>query len=88
MTQHLEDFLDLSTGELRFYLQQRVLTCQGYHADLAAHALVAFEQNLLIKETAEILLFTLQREHSNILKSCGVTEDPLEMEGWEDNMFK
>ena len=81
MAQHLEDFLGLSTGELWFYLKQRALTCQGNHVDLAARVLVAFEQNLPRKETAEILLFTLQREHSNILKSCGVTEDPLEMEG-------
>ena len=35
MAKHLEDFLDLSTGELRFYLQQRALTCHGNHADLA-----------------------------------------------------
>ena len=88
MAKHLEDFLDLSTGELRFYLQQRALTCQGNHADLAARALVAFEQNLPIKETAETLVFTLQREYSDILKCSGVTEDPLEMEGWEDNVFK
>ena len=87
MAKPLEDFLDLSTGELRFYLQQRALTCHGNHADLAARALVAFEQNLPIKETAETL-FTLQREYSDILKCCGVTEDPLEMEGWEDNVFK
>ena len=88
MGKHLEDFLDLSTGELRFYLQQRALTCHGNHADLAARALVAFEQNLPIKETAETLLCTLQRVYSDILKYCGVTEDPLEMEGWEDNVFK
>ena len=58
MAKHLEDFLDLTTGELRFYLQQRALTCHGNHADLAARVLVAFEQNLPIKETAETLLFT------------------------------
>jgi len=23
-----------------------------------------------------------------IIKCCGVIEDPLEMEGWEDNLFK
>jgi len=87
MSKHLEDFLDLSTGE-KFYLQQRALMCHGNHADLAARALVAFEQNLPIKETAETLLVTLQREYGDILKCCGVTEDPLEMEGWEENVFK
>ena len=49
MAKHFEDFLDLSTGALRFYLQQRALKCHGNHADLAARALVAFEQNLPIK---------------------------------------
>ena len=87
MAKHLKDFLDLSIRELRVYLQKRALTCHGNHADLAAHAFVAFKQNLPIKETAETLLFTLQREYSDILKCFGVTEDPLEMKGWEDNMF-
>ena len=66
MSKHLEDFLDLSTGEPKFYLQQRALTCHGNHADLAARALVAFEQNLPIKETAETLLVTLQREYQMV----------------------
>jgi len=56
MSKQLEDFRDLSTGELKFYLQQRALTCHGNHADFAACALVAFEQNLPIKETAETCL--------------------------------
>ena len=43
---HLEDFLDLTTGELKFYLQQRALITSGNHADLAARALVAFEQRV------------------------------------------
>jgi len=60
MAKHWEDFLDLSTGELRFYLQQRALTCHGNHADLAARALVAFEQNPPIRETAETVLCVLQ----------------------------
>ena len=47
MAKHSEDYLDLSSGEPRFYLKQR------NHADLAARALVAFEQNLPIKKTAE-----------------------------------
>jgi len=88
MAKHWEDFLDLSTGELRFYLQQRALTCHGNHVDLVARALVAFEQNPPIRETAETVLYVLQREYRDILKCCGVIEDPLEMEGWEDNLFK
>jgi len=88
MAKHWEDFLHLSTGELRFYLQQRALKCHGNNADLAARALVVFEQNPPIRETAETVLCVLQREYSDMLKCCGVIEDPLEMEGWEDNLFK
>ena len=69
MAKHSEDFRDLFTGELRFYFKQR------NRADLAARALVTFEQNLPIKKTAETLC-------------CGVIEDPLELEGWEGNLFK
>ena len=41
IAKHLEDFLDLSSEELKFYLQQRALTVSGTHSDLAARALVA-----------------------------------------------
>ena len=88
VAKHWEDFLDLSTGELRFYLQQRALKCHGNHADLAARALVASEQNPPIRETAETVLCVLQKEYSDLLKCFGVKEDPLEMEGWENNFFK
>jgi len=88
VAKHWEDFLDLSSRELMFYLQQRALTCHGNHADLGARALVAFEQNPPIRETAETVLCVLQKEHSDILKCCGVIEDPLEMEGWENNLSK
>ena len=85
---HLENFLDLSTRELMFYMQQRALTCHGNHADLAVRVLVSIEQNLLLQETAETLLFTLQREYSDIFKCCSLTEDPLEMEDWNDKVLK
>ena len=62
-----------------FYMQQRALTCHGNHADLAVRVLVSIEQNLLLQETAETFLFTLQREYSDIFMCCSLTEDPLEM---------
>ena len=88
VAKHFEDFLDLSTGELRFYLRQRTLTCHGNHADLAACALVAFEQNLPIKETAETLLFTLQREYSDIFLVLWYDRKSLGDGSWQENVFK
>ena len=55
MAKHLEDFLELSHGELKFYLQQRALASTGTHSDLGARALVAFEQQLTVKQSAEDL---------------------------------
>eukprot|EP00794_Sanderia_malayensis_P016402 gene16402-18039_t len=51
MAKHLEDFLDLSCDELKFYLRQRAIPVGGKHSDLAARALVAFEQNTPVKES-------------------------------------
>ena len=42
-TKHLEDFLELSCGELKFYLQQRAISIGGTHSDLAARALVVLK---------------------------------------------
>ena len=55
MAKHLEDFLELSSGELKFYLQQRALASSGTHSDMAARAFVAFEQQVSVKESAEDL---------------------------------
>eukprot|EP00794_Sanderia_malayensis_P001117 gene1117-468_t len=63
MAKHLEDFLDLSCDELKFYLRQRAIPVGGKHSDLAAQALVAFEQNTPVKESAEDLAKTLCHEH-------------------------
>ena len=42
----LEDFLDLSNGELQYYLQQLSLPTSGNHGTLAARALFAHEQSI------------------------------------------
>ena len=76
-----------NTGRRTNVLSATEPTCHGNHADLAACALEALEQNPPIRGTAETVLCVLQREYRDILKCCGVIEDPLEMEGWED-LFK
>ena len=42
----LEDFLELSNVELKYYLQQRGLSTSGPHSTLAARALIAYEQKV------------------------------------------
>jgi len=76
-----------NTGRRTNVLSATEPTCHGNHADLAACALEALEQNPPIRGTAETVLCVLQREYRDILKCCGVIEDPLELEGWEDNLF-
>ena len=65
---HLQDFLELSCGELKFYLQQRAIPVGRRYSDLAARALVAFEKNIPIKESAEDLAKASRNEHTNLLK--------------------
>ena len=87
-TKHLEDFLDLSYGELKFYLQQRAIPAGGTHSDLAAGALVAFEQNIPIKQSADDLARALRNEHNILLKSFDIQQDPLEMKEWNTDLTK
>ena len=52
----LDDFLELSNGELQYYLQQRGLPMSGTHGTLAARALIAHEQKVECVATAAHLL--------------------------------
>eukprot|EP00795_Rhopilema_esculentum_P010136 gene10136-18800_t len=76
---HLKDFIDLSAEELKFYLQQSALQIGGTHSDLAALALVAFEQQVPEKESAEHIAKTLQTDHQKLLQQYGMQQDPFEM---------
>lgn len=87
MATHLEDFLELSCGELQFYLKQRGLPSGGTHSDLAARALVAFEHKTPIRDSAESQAKSLQNEHVELLRTCGI-KDPLSMVDWEDCVTK
>lgn len=87
MATHLEDFLELSCGELQFYLKQRGLPSGGTHSDLAARALVAFEHKTPIRDSAESQAKSLQNEHVELLRTYGI-KDPLSMFDWEDCVTK
>lgn len=75
MAKHLEDFLELSSGELKFYLQQRALASSGTHSPLtlAARAFVAFEQQVSVKESAEDLSKSLKHQYEELLKQYNLT---------------
>ena len=85
-TKHLEDFLDLSWCELRFYPPQRAIPAGGIHYDLAARTLVAFEQNIPIKQSADDLARALRNEHNILLIWFDIQQDPLEMKEWNTDL--
>ena len=86
-TMHLEEFLELSCGELKLYLQQRAISIGGTHSDLAARALVAFEQNISIRQSAEDLAKTLRHDYTMLLKSFDI-QYPLEIKDWSSDLSK
>ena len=64
MVKHIKDFLDLSFGNLNFFLQQRAIPVGGNHPfDLAARALVALEEDIPIKHSEDCAK-DLRHEHS------------------------
>ena len=48
---HHEDSLEMSRGELEYFLKARGLRITGKNVDLAARALVAYENKTPVKET-------------------------------------
>ncbi|XP_057306031.1 uncharacterized protein LOC130644435 isoform X2 [Hydractinia symbiolongicarpus] len=49
----LQNFLELSMAEFQFFLSQRGLPTSGSHRTLAVRALIAHEQKVEVKATAE-----------------------------------
>ena len=58
----LEDFLVMSSSELQYYLQQRELSVSETNTSLAARALIAFEQKVEIKFTADQIAKQLKND--------------------------
>ena len=66
--ENLERFLETSSGELNYFLQQRGLPVGGTHSSLPTRALIAFEQKKSIITTAENLVKKLSEDYVNLLK--------------------
>ena len=73
----LDDFLELTNGEIQYYLEQRGLPFSGTHGTLAARALIAHEQKTKCVASAAHLLETLKSDYGNLLSFFGIKEDPL-----------
>ena len=63
----LEDFLVISSSELQYYLQQQGLSVLGTHSSLATRALIAFEQKVEIKSTADQIAKQLKNIYRELL---------------------
>lgn len=87
-TYTLEDFLELSNGELQFFLQQRGLPVSGNHGYLAARALIAHEQKTEIIPTAKNISETLRKDYEKLLKQHNIDADPLTANDFEDDIKK
>ena len=61
----LEDFLVISSSEPYYYLQKRGFSVSGAHSLLAARTLIAFEQNVEIKSTADQIAEQLKNDYRN-----------------------
>ncbi|KXJ06371.1 hypothetical protein AC249_AIPGENE12226 [Exaiptasia diaphana] len=80
-----EDFLDLSVGTLRDYLNLRGLQVTGRKVELVARAFSACEMNLPIKLTHEQHNNKLKAEYNNRLAKCDLADPNSETE-WLDDM--
>ena len=66
----------MSSSELQYYLQQRGLSVSGTRSSLAARALIAFEQKVEIKSTADQIAKQLKNDYRELLMKHNL-DDPL-----------
>ena len=60
----------------------------GASLDLAARALVAFEHQTPVKQSAEDLSESLKDQYGQLLKYCNLPKDPLDINDWEEEVMK
>ena len=82
----LNDFLDMSVEQLKYYLQQRGQTYSGTHASLAARALLAQEQGISIVPIADDIAKQLKSDYNAILSNHQLITDPFMESGWVDDV--
>ena len=84
---HHEDFLEMSRGELEYFLKARGLRITGKNVDLAARALVAYENKTPLKETELEFKESLRQEYKKLLDSQNIS-DPTTMNELENDITK
>ena len=67
---HHEDFLEMSRGELEYFLKVRGLRITGKNVDLAARALVAYENRIPIKK----LSFNFRKVFDKNTRRCWIAK--------------
>ncbi|XP_068690180.1 uncharacterized protein [Montipora foliosa] len=82
-----DDFLELSVGSLKDYLNVRGLQTTGRKVELVARAFAACEQNIPIKLTHEQHSISLKAEYRNRLAKYNLS-DPNSATAWLDDMTK
>ena len=74
-----DDFLERTTGQLQFYLMERVKSTTGNKKDLADRALVSFELKEPIVQSSQSIFQRLEGEYFELVRSCNIP-DPLKIE--------
>ena len=82
-----DDFLELSVGSLKDYLNVRGLQTTGRKVELVARAFAACEQNIPMKLTHEQHSISLKAEYRNHLAKYNLS-DPNSATAWLDDMTK
>ena len=86
------DFIEMSAGEFKYFLQQRGLPVSGGHGNLAARALIAFEQNLPILSPAENVIDKMEKQNKVLLSENNISFDHVECSSddikmWPEQIF-
>lgn len=79
-----DDFLELSTEELKFFLRQRGQNVSGNKRDLAARALVSFEKGESPKNSDQFEK-QIRADYDKILQLHKI-RDPLLETNWSDDL--
>ena len=70
--------MEMSAGELKYFLQQRSLLVSTGHGNLAARALIAFKQNLPLLSAAENVINKLEKHYKVLLPEININSNPAE----------
>lgn len=75
----IQSYTVLPSTTCTFYLQQRAPSTSGSHVSLAARALIAHENSVEVKATAEDIAKKLKSDYNDLLKKHNLNTDPFAM---------